>query len=173
MKTATIDGPTERTQATLDVKTMQAIVQVKYGSADVLHLRDVHLPAIGDHDVLIRVRAAAVNPADWAIMGGLPYIARPAPMYGVRTPKNGVRGTDVAGRVAAVGSAVTRFRAGDDVFGWCRGAGRFQMQNRRVPLSELRALIGRRQETGAPVLRPAHRLLVIQQDHERRQIAIR
>src|SRR5580698_9764904 len=122
MKTATIDGPTERTQATLDVKTMQAIVQVKYGSADVLHLRDVHLPAIGDHDVLIRVRAAAVNPADWAIMGGLPYIARPAPMYGVRTPKNGVRGTDVAGRVAAVGSAVTRFRAGDDVFGWCRGA---------------------------------------------------
>jgi NADPH:quinone reductase-like Zn-dependent oxidoreductase len=122
VKTATIDGPTERTQATLDVKTMQAIVQVKYGSADVLHLRDVHLPAIGDHDVLIRVRAAAVNPADWAIMGGLPYIARPAPMYGVRTPKNGVRGTDVAGRVAAVGSAVTRFRAGDDVFGWCRGA---------------------------------------------------
>jgi NADPH:quinone reductase-like Zn-dependent oxidoreductase len=122
MKTATVDRPTEQTQRILGVTTMRAIVQDKYGSAEVLHLRDVALPTIGDHDVLIRVRAAAVNPADWAIMGGLPYIARPAPMYGVRTPKNGVRGTDVAGQVAAVGSAVTRFRTGDDVFGWCRGA---------------------------------------------------
>jgi NADPH:quinone reductase-like Zn-dependent oxidoreductase len=122
MKTATIDTPTERTQDTVGVTTMKAIVQDKYGSAEVLELRDTAKPAIGEHDVLVRVRAAAVNPADWAIMGGLPYIARPAPMYGMRKPKNGIRGTDVAGKVEAVGSAVTRFRPGDDVYGWCRGA---------------------------------------------------
>jgi NADPH:quinone reductase-like Zn-dependent oxidoreductase len=122
MKTATIDSPTELTQDTAGVTTMRAIVQDKYGSADVLHLRDTANPAIGEHDVLVRVRAAAVNPADWAIMGGLPYIARPAPMYGLRTPKHGIRGTDVAGEVEAVGSAVTDFRPGDEVFGWCRGA---------------------------------------------------
>jgi NADPH:quinone reductase-like Zn-dependent oxidoreductase len=122
MNTAASDRPTERTQETVGVTTMKAIVQDKYGSAEVLQLRDTTKPAIGEHDVLIRVRAAAVNPADWAIMGGLPYIARPAPMYGLRTPKNGIRGTDVAGQIEAVGSAVTRFRPGDEVFGWCRGA---------------------------------------------------
>jgi NADPH:quinone reductase-like Zn-dependent oxidoreductase len=122
MKTATFDRPTEPTHDTVGVTTMKAIVQDKYGSAEVLHLRANSKPAIGEHDVLVRVRAAAVNPADWAIMGGLPYIARPAPMYGLRTPKNGIRGTDVAGQVEAVGSAVTLFRPGDEVFGWCRGA---------------------------------------------------
>src|SRR5439155_4420423 len=66
-------------------------------------------------DVLVRVRAAGVNPGDWAIMGGLPYIARP--VYGLGRPKNRVRGTDVAGEVAAVGASVTRFRPGDEVFG--------------------------------------------------------
>src|SRR6202011_3947096 len=74
-------------------------------------------PVIGDNDVLIRVRAAGVNPADWAIVGGLPYIARP--VYGMGKPKNRVRGTDVAGEVEAVGASVTRFRPGDEVFGWC------------------------------------------------------
>jgi NADPH:quinone reductase-like Zn-dependent oxidoreductase len=122
MKTPTVDKPAERIHHTIAVTTMKAVVQDKYGSAEVLELRDTAKPAIGEHDVLIIVRAAAVNPADWAIMSGLPYIARPAPMYGLRTPKNGIRGTDAAGRVEAVGSAVTRFRLGDEVFGWCRGA---------------------------------------------------
>ena len=122
METATFDTSTDRPQRSVGVTTMKAIVQDTYGSVDVLQLRDVATPTIGEHDVLVLVRAAAVNPADWAIMGGLPYIARPAPMYGLRTPKNPVRGTDVAGRVEAVGSAVTRFRPGDEVFGWCRGA---------------------------------------------------
>jgi NADPH:quinone reductase-like Zn-dependent oxidoreductase len=122
MKTPTVDKPAERIHPTIAVTTMKAVVQDKYGSAEVLELRDIAKPAIGEHDVLISVRAAAVNPADWAIMSGLPYIARPAPMYGLRTPKNGIRGTDAAGRVEAVGSAVTRFRLGDEVFGWCRGA---------------------------------------------------
>jgi NADPH:quinone reductase-like Zn-dependent oxidoreductase len=101
---------------------MKAMVQDKYGSAEVLELRDIDNPKIGDDEVLLRVRAAAVNPGDWAIMSGLPYIARPFPLYGLRKPKNAVRGTDVAGEVEAVGSSVTRFRLGDEVFGWCHGS---------------------------------------------------
>jgi NADPH:quinone reductase-like Zn-dependent oxidoreductase len=99
---------------------MKAMVQDRYGSAEVLQLRDIDKPEIGDHDVLVHVRAAGVNPADWAVMSGLPYIARP--VYGLRKPKNPVRGTDVAGQVEAVGPSVTRFRPGDEVFGWCVGA---------------------------------------------------
>jgi NADPH:quinone reductase-like Zn-dependent oxidoreductase len=100
---------------------MKAIVQDTYGAPEVLELRDIDKPAVGDDEVLVRVRAAAVNPADWAIMGGLPYIARPV-YGGLRKPKNRVRGTDVAGEVEAVGTSVTRFRPGDAVFGWCNGA---------------------------------------------------
>jgi NADPH:quinone reductase-like Zn-dependent oxidoreductase len=99
---------------------MEAIVQDTYGTAAVLKARDIERPVIGDHEVLVRVRAAGVNPADWAIMRGLPYIARP--IYGLRKPKNGVRGTDVSGIVEAVGSSVTRFQPGDEVFGWCSGS---------------------------------------------------
>src|SRR6202521_344710 len=95
---------------------MKAVVQSGYGSTDVLQLKDIDKPAIRVNDVLVRVRAAGVNPADWAIMGGLPYIARP--MYGLGKPKNPVRGTDLAGEVEAVGASVTRFRPGDEVFGW-------------------------------------------------------
>ena len=97
------------------VTTMKAIVQDRYGSSEVLGLRDIGKPEIGEGDVLVRVRAASVNPADWAIMGGLPYVARP--VYGLRKPKNRVRGTDLAGEVEAVGASVTRFRPGDEVFG--------------------------------------------------------
>jgi NADPH:quinone reductase-like Zn-dependent oxidoreductase len=99
---------------------MKAMVQDTYGSGQVLETRDVVQPAIGEGEVLVRVRAAGVNPADWAIMSGLPYIARP--VYGLRKPKNAIRGTDVAGTIEAVGSGVTRFKAGDDVFGWCVGS---------------------------------------------------
>jgi NADPH:quinone reductase-like Zn-dependent oxidoreductase len=99
---------------------MQAMVQDTYGSAAVLTPRDIDRPEIGADEVLVRVRAAGVNIADWAIMSGLPYIARP--VYGLRKPKHVVRGTDVAGTVEAVGSGVTRFHVGDEVFGWCTGA---------------------------------------------------
>jgi len=99
-----------------EVTTMKAIVQDAYGSPDVLRFRDIDKPAIGANDVLVRVRAAGVNPADWALVGGLPYVARP--LYGMGKPKNPVRGTDVAGEVEAVGTSVTRFRPGDEVFGW-------------------------------------------------------
>jgi NADPH:quinone reductase-like Zn-dependent oxidoreductase len=100
--------------------TMKAIIQDQYGSPDVLEFQEVAKPRIGDSEVLVRVRAAGVNPGDWAIMSGLPYIARP--VYGLRRPKNRVRGTDVAGHVEAVGGGVTRFQPGDEVFGWCTGS---------------------------------------------------
>jgi len=99
---------------------MQAMVQDTYGSAEVMQLRNIDKPAFGADEVLVRVRAAGVNPADWAIMSGLPYIARP--VYGLRKPKVSVRGTDVAGTVEAVGTAVTRFKVGDEVFGWSDGS---------------------------------------------------
>ena len=99
---------------------MQAMIQTTYGSADVMQLKDIAAPAIGPTDVLVRVRAAGVNPADWAIMHGLPYIARP--VYGLRKPKVAVRGTDVAGVVEGIGSQVTRFQVGDEVFGWGTGS---------------------------------------------------
>lgn len=89
---------------------MKAMVQDQYGTAEVLHLRDIAKPEVGQQEVLIRVVAAAVNPGDWAIMNGLPYIARPFPLYGMRRPKHGVRGTDVAGIVESVGAGVTRFQ---------------------------------------------------------------
>src|SRR5687767_15814962 len=99
---------------------MKAIVQDRYGSAAVLESGDIETPEIGDDQVLLRVRAAGVNPADWAIMSGLPYIARP--VYGLRRPKERVRGTDVAGTVEAVGASVTRLKPGDEVFGSAHGS---------------------------------------------------
>jgi NADPH:quinone reductase-like Zn-dependent oxidoreductase len=99
---------------------VKAVVQDKYGTSEVLEIREIPQPQIGEHDVLIRVRAAGLNVADWAIMGGLPYVARPA--YGLRKPKNGVRGMDVAGVVDAVGARVTQFKPGDEVFGSSRGS---------------------------------------------------
>jgi NADPH:quinone reductase-like Zn-dependent oxidoreductase len=100
--------------------TMKAVTQEQYGGPEVLELRDIPRPQISDDQVLIRVLAAGVNPADWAVMSGLPYIARP--VYGLTTPKNPVRGTDVAGVVEAVGTAVTQFQAGDEVFGSADGS---------------------------------------------------
>src|SRR5438445_12454453 len=112
---------TEIRATTTRTTTMKAVVQDGYGSSEVLELRDIAKPEIGNDEVLVRVRAAAVNPGDWAIMSGLPYIARP--VYGLRKPKNRVRGTDVAGEVEAVGTRVTRFQPGDEVFGWCQQLG--------------------------------------------------
>jgi NADPH:quinone reductase-like Zn-dependent oxidoreductase len=96
---------------------MKAIVQEEYGPPDVLQLKEIDKPAVGDRDVLVRVRASGVHPGDYFVMTGLPYVVRLA--FGVRKPKNGVRGRDVAGIVEAVGKDVTQFQAGDEVFGWC------------------------------------------------------
>jgi len=97
---------------------MKAIVQDTYGSADVLELRDIDRPSIGDDEVLVQVRAAGVDPGVWHLMTGQPYLVR-AMGFGLRKPKVAVRGRDVAGAVEAVGARVTRFRPGDEVYGTC------------------------------------------------------
>ena len=100
--------------------TAKAIVQDRYGSADVLELRTVEDPVVGEHDVLVRVRAAGCGPDVWHIMTGLPYMARVA--LGFRKPKIRIRGWDVAGTVEAVGSSVDGLRPGDDVMGTVEGS---------------------------------------------------
>ena len=100
---------------------MKAIIHETYGPPDVLELRDIAKPLIGDDDVLIRVHAAGLDPSVWHLMTGLPYLVR-VMGYGLRKPKNPVRGSDVAGVVEAVGKNVTELRPGDEVFGTCRGA---------------------------------------------------
>ena len=97
---------------------MKAIVQDVYGSADVLELRDIDRPPMGEEEVLVRVHAAGVDPGVWHLMAGEPYLIR-AMGFGLRTPKVKVRGRDLAGVVTAVGARVTRFRAGDEVYGTC------------------------------------------------------
>jgi NADPH:quinone reductase-like Zn-dependent oxidoreductase len=94
---------------------MKAIVQDRYGSADVLEFRDIEDPVVRAEDVLVRVHAAGCGPDVWHLMTGMPLIARP--MIGLRRPKVGVRGWDVAGTVEAVGADVTDLRPGDEVMG--------------------------------------------------------
>ncbi|MCU0252564.1 MAG: NAD(P)-dependent alcohol dehydrogenase [Vicinamibacterales bacterium] len=100
---------------------MKAIVHETYGPPDVLELRDIAKPLVGDDDVLIRVHAAGLDPSVWHLMTGLPYLVR-VMGYGLRKPKNPVRGSDVAGVVEEVGKNVTQLQPGDEVFGTCRGA---------------------------------------------------
>ncbi|WP_346533697.1 NAD(P)-dependent alcohol dehydrogenase [Micromonospora sp. DPT] len=100
---------------------MKAIVQDRYGPADVLQLRDIDPPQLGDDDVLVRVRAAGVDPGVWHLMTGLPYAVRLG--YGLRRPRHRVPGMDLAGVVEAVGRHVTRFAPGDAVYG--TGAGSY------------------------------------------------
>jgi NADPH:quinone reductase-like Zn-dependent oxidoreductase len=99
---------------------MKAIVQDRYGSADVLNLEDIDTPVARRGDVLIRVGAASAFIGDWHIMTGTPYAIRL--VSGMRAPKQRVRGQDVAGHVEAVGEDVTQFRIGDEVFGVADGA---------------------------------------------------
>jgi NADPH:quinone reductase-like Zn-dependent oxidoreductase len=100
---------------------MKAIVQDSYGSTDVLELRNVDKPEIAEDEVLVAVQAAGVDRGVWHLMTGLPYPIRLAG-YGLRAPKNPVPGADLAGVVEAVGENVTRFQAGDEVFGIGKGA---------------------------------------------------
>jgi NADPH:quinone reductase-like Zn-dependent oxidoreductase len=87
----------------------------------VLELRDIDKAVVGDEDLLVRVHAAGVDPGVWHLMTGLPYLVRIIG-YGLRKPKFGIRGRDVAGRVEAVGKNVTRFHPGEEVFGICDGS---------------------------------------------------
>jgi NADPH:quinone reductase-like Zn-dependent oxidoreductase len=115
---------------------MKAIVQDIYGSPDVLELRDIDRPGIGDHDVLVRVHAAGVGAAVWHLMTGLPYLVRISG-YGFRKPGIRVPGSDVAGFVERVGKNVTRFQTGDQVFG--EGEGTFA-EYARAPEEKLVAM---------------------------------
>lgn len=99
---------------------MKAIVQDRYGSTDVLELKDLEDPRIGDNDVLVRVHAAGCGPDVWHVMTGLPYFARL--MVGFRRPKVAVRGGDFAGTVEAVGAAVRDLEPGDEVMGIAEGS---------------------------------------------------
>jgi NADPH:quinone reductase-like Zn-dependent oxidoreductase len=99
---------------------MKAIVFDRYGSADVLELKDIDKPMVNDDDVLVRVRAASANALDWHNMRGEPFIMRP--QSGLRGPKRHVLGNDVAGEVEEVGKNVTRFRPGDEVIGDVNGS---------------------------------------------------
>src|SRR5215210_230709 len=102
---STVEGP----------PSMKAMVYTKYGSPDVLELTEVEKPTPKDDEVLLKVHAASVNPADWHLLRGKPYIARL--QLGLRKPKERVLGCDVAGRVEAVGKNVTMLQLGDEVFG--------------------------------------------------------
>jgi NADPH:quinone reductase-like Zn-dependent oxidoreductase len=99
---------------------MKAIVQVQYGSPDVLTLKDVDKPVVKDDQVLVRVNAAAINIGDWHLLRGVPYAMRLA--SGLLKPKREIPGLDVVGQVEVTGENVEHFRPGDEVFGWCRGA---------------------------------------------------
>jgi NADPH:quinone reductase-like Zn-dependent oxidoreductase len=96
---------------------MKAAVYTKYGSPDVVQIVDVEMPVPKDNEVLIKVRAASVNPLDGGLMKGRPYSARI--LLGLRKPKDTRPGRDVAGQVEAVGRNVTQFKPGDEVFGAC------------------------------------------------------
>jgi NADPH:quinone reductase-like Zn-dependent oxidoreductase len=99
---------------------MKAIVQDRYGSADVLELRDLEDPVVGEKEVLVRVHAAGCGPDVWHFMTGRPYFARL--MIGLRKPKVAARGWDVAGTVETVGAAVSDFQPGDEVMGFAQGS---------------------------------------------------
>lgn len=153
---------------------MKAIVQDTYGSHDVLELRDIEKPEPGRDEVLIAVRAAAVDAGVWHLMSGRPYLLR-LMGFGLRAPKVPVRGREVAGRVEAVGEGVTAFHPGDEVFGICEGsfaeyacAGQDKLAHKpaglpleeaaALPISGLTALQALRD---AGRVRPGQRVLVI------------
>src|SRR5215469_7306001 len=99
---------------------MKAILRPVYGTAKLLQLGDVEKPAPADDQLLVKVRAASVNPVDWHFMRGTPYLMRI--VVGFFKPKFPLLGADFAGTVEAVDPRVTRFEPGDDVFGVARGS---------------------------------------------------
>ena len=98
---------------------MKAAIYRRYGPPGVVQIDDVEKPVPRDNEVLIKVCAASVNPIDWHLIRGMPYMLRIA--AGLRKPKMTRLGSDVAGEVEAVGRTVTQFNPGDPVFGLCRG----------------------------------------------------
>src|SRR5918998_2473047 len=156
---------------------MKAMVNMKYGPPDVLELTEVERPTPKDDEVLLKVHAASVNPADWHLLRGRPYIARL--QLGLRKPKDRGLGCDVAGQVEAVGKNVTMLQPGDEVFGspFMHGFGAFAEnvcvpedllapkpatltfeQAAAVPLAASTALQGLRDHGR---IEPGHKVLII------------
>ena len=99
---------------------MKSVVYSKYGSAEVLEISEIPIPTISENQVLVKVQAVSINPADWHFMRGTPYLVRL--QSGLRNPKIGKFGLDMAGVVEAVGAKVSEFKVGDQVFGESMGA---------------------------------------------------
>jgi len=99
---------------------LKAVVRKRYGTEDALEVVEVERPELTDEGVLVHIRAASINPADWYAMSGTPLLGRAA--MGIRRPKSDGLGIDYAGTVEAVGKDVTDFRPGDEVFGGRNGA---------------------------------------------------
>jgi NADPH:quinone reductase-like Zn-dependent oxidoreductase len=106
---------------TKEEKHMKAMVYTRYGSPDVLKLKEVAKPAPRDNEVLVKVHVASVNAWDWELVTGKPFFYRL--IFGFPRPKHPIIGSDIAGRVEAVGSSVTQFQPGDEVFGDISGGG--------------------------------------------------
>jgi NADPH:quinone reductase-like Zn-dependent oxidoreductase len=157
---------------TEETRIVKAIIHDRYGPVETLEWRDVSAPAIGATDVLVRVRAAGLHIGDAFAVRGHPFVVRAS--TGIRKPRYGVPGFDVAGVVEAVGEAVTRFRVGDEVVGCGEGtcaelvraperdlvpkpSGLSFEEAAAIPTSGLAALHGIR----AGRLRPGHRVLII------------
>ncbi len=118
---STTDAPVGDAPSNGDGGVMKTIVQDAYGSTEVLRLGEIDRPEIAVDEVLVEVAAAGMDRGTWHVMAGKPYLMRVIG-FGFRRPKNRVPGLDVAGTVVAVGSEVTRFKAGDEVFGMSRGS---------------------------------------------------
>jgi NADPH:quinone reductase-like Zn-dependent oxidoreductase len=153
---------------------LKAITYHEYGPPDALEFEDVDAPVVKDGEVLVRVRAASVNPRDWHFMRGVPYFMRA--QAGLRRPKSSLLGSDVAGQVEAAGTAVTRFHPGDEVFAHVQEGGFAEYaavpeeslglkpanltfeQAAAVPLAGLTALQGLRDQGR---VRPGQKVLII------------
>src|ERR1700741_5179806 len=99
---------------------MTAVVYEGFGSPEILTCQDIEKPTPGENEVLIKVRAASINPLDWKLMKGGPFLLRI--LLGLGKPKIRRPGVDVAGEVEAIGRNVKQFKPGDEVFGTCVGA---------------------------------------------------
>jgi len=128
---------------------MKAAVRHTYGSPDVIRIEERPRREPGPDGVLVRVRAAALNPLDWHEMRGEPRVMRLR--SGLRTPNEARLGVDVAGVVESVGEAVTRFAVGDEVFGSCRGAFAEYTVTSETDLVAKPAMVTFEQAAGVPV----------------------
>ena len=117
---------------------MKAAVRSKYGTADVLSVKEIETPAPTDNEVLIKVYATTVNRSDWHILTGKPFLMRL--FTGLFKPKLSITGTDFAGQIAAVGKNVTSFKVGDKVMGFSGGLFGFESHAQYFLLSEAKAI---------------------------------